>query len=265
MKIVRCQLADGIVETAEIRDDGLLYAVAQDSSGVWRSTHRSVAPVRWLPPVAVTSVWGIGLNYRKHAEEMGSRLPEFPVCFMKPASVVVGHDEAIQIPGGAVASSKVDWECELAVVIGKDALDVRPEEAYDYVAGYTCANDVSARDWQKEWGGTQWCRGKSFNTFCPLGPCLVTHDEIKDPHHLRIQTRVNGEAMQDGDTSDMIFSIPQLIAFLSANTTLAVGTVILTGTPSGVGAGRRPPRFLQKGDLVEVEISGIGVLRNPVT
>ena len=155
-------------------------------------------------------------------------------------------------------------ECELAVVIGKSARNVSRERAYDYILGYTCANDVSARDWQKTDGGGQWCRGKSFDTFLPLGPVLVTADEIADPHALSISTRVNGETLQHSSTGDMIFDIPTLIEFLSASTTLLPGTVILTGTPSGVGMARNPQRWLQPGDSVEVEITSIGTLKNPV-
>jgi 2-keto-4-pentenoate hydratase/2-oxohepta-3-ene-1,7-dioic acid hydratase in catechol pathway len=161
-------------------------------------------------------------------------------------------------------SAKVDYECELAVVIGRACKNIRREEAMDYVLGYTCANDVSARDWQKEGGGSQWSRGKSFDTFAPLGPVLVTPDEIPDPHALRIRTRVNGEVLQDCSTADMVFDIPTLIEFLSGSSTLLPGTVILTGTPHGVGMARTPPRFLQPGDSVSVEIEKIGALTNPV-
>jgi len=162
-------------------------------------------------------------------------------------------------------STEVDWECELAIVIGKKCKNVAKEKALDYVLGYTCANDVSARDWQKRWGGSQWCRGKSFDTFCPLGPAIVTRDEIADPNALRVQTLVNGETMQDSNTRDMIFDVPTLIAFLSGSMTLLPGTVILTGTPSGVGMGMKPPRYLKAGDAVKVVIEGIGELANPVT
>jgi 2-keto-4-pentenoate hydratase/2-oxohepta-3-ene-1,7-dioic acid hydratase in catechol pathway len=158
----------------------------------------------------------------------------------------------------------VDYECELAVVIGRAARNVSRGEALDYVLGYTCANDVSARDWQKAGGGGQWCRGKTFDTFCPLGPVLVTPDTIRDPNALAIRTRLNGQIVQDCNTSDMIFDVPTLIAFLSGSTTLFPGTVILTGTPHGVGMARNPPVWLQDGDTVTVEIEGIGALTNPV-
>ena len=159
----------------------------------------------------------------------------------------------------------MDYEAELAVVIGKAAKNVTRENALSHVLGYTCANDVSARDWQKEGGGSQWCRGKSFDTFCPLGPWLVTPDEIPNPNALHISTKVNGETLQDSSTGDMIFDVATLIEFLSGSTTLLPGTVILTGTPSGVGMARTPPRWLQAGDTVTVEIEKIGALTNPVT
>ena len=177
---------------------------------------------------------------------------------------------AVQNPGDPIVlprwlrSEKVDFECELAVVIGKTCKNVSRANAYDYVLGYTAANDVSARDWQKEGGGSQWCRGKTFDTFAPLGPVLVTSDEIPDPHALRISTRVNDQTLQDCSTSDMIFDIPTLIEFLSGSTTLLPGSVILTGTPHGVGMARTPQLFLQPGDSVTVEIEGIGLLTNPV-
>ena len=161
-------------------------------------------------------------------------------------------------------SREVDYECELAVVIGRECRNVSREAALDHVLGYCCANDVSARDWQRQGGGGQWCRGKSFATFCPLGPVLVTRDAIPDPNALRIRTILNGEVMQDWSTGDMIFDVPTLIEFLSASTVLRPGTVILTGTPHGVGAARTPPVFLRAGDSVSIEIEGIGTLTNPV-
>jgi 2-keto-4-pentenoate hydratase/2-oxohepta-3-ene-1,7-dioic acid hydratase in catechol pathway len=161
-------------------------------------------------------------------------------------------------------SDSVDYECELAVVIGKTCHNVSKAEALAHVAGYTCANDVSARDWQRDGGGGQWCRGKTFATFCPLGPVLVTTDEIPDPNRLPIRTLLNGQVMQDWNTDDMIFDVPTLIEFLSGSTTLLPGTVILTGTPQGVGAAMTPPVFLQPGDSVTIEIEKIGALTNPV-
>jgi 2-keto-4-pentenoate hydratase/2-oxohepta-3-ene-1,7-dioic acid hydratase in catechol pathway len=163
-----------------------------------------------------------------------------------------------------LASDSVDYECELVVVIGKRCHNVGEEQALDYVLGYTCGNDVSARDWQKHGGAHQWCRGKTFATFAPLGPCLATTASIPDPHRLAIRTLLNGEVMQASNTRDMIFPVPALVAFLSASMVLLPGTVIFTGTPPGVGFARRPPVFLQAGDSVTIEIEGIGALTNPV-
>jgi 2-keto-4-pentenoate hydratase/2-oxohepta-3-ene-1,7-dioic acid hydratase in catechol pathway len=161
-------------------------------------------------------------------------------------------------------SDEVDYECELAVVIGKRCKNVRRDDALKYVLGYTCGNDISARDWQRQKGGSQWCRGKFFDTFAPMGPCLVTPDEIPNPNSLQIKTILNGVAVQDWNTNDMIFDVPTLIEFLSGSTTLLPGTVIMTGTPHGVGMGKTPPVYLKPGDQVIVEIEKIGKLTNPV-
>ena len=226
-------------------------------------SRRVISGAQLLAPVVPASILCIGLNYRRHAEEGGSPVPDHPVLFMKMPS-------AVQRPGGpivlprALRSDKVDYECELAVVIGRRCRNVSRERALEYVLGYTCGNDVSARDWQIQWGGSQWCRGKTFDTFCPLGPALVTADEIPNPNALAIKTVVSGETLQDWNTSDMIFDVPALIAFLSGSSTLEPGTVIMTGTPHGVGSARTPPRFLQPGDTVTVEIEKIGALTNPV-
>ena len=206
------------------------------------------------------AIFCIGLNYRKHAEETKTKIPEFPVVFMKSPASVVGPGEPIVLPRH-LRSDQVDYEGELAVVIHKPCKNVSREDALNYVRGYTCANDVSARDWQKQWGSGQWCRGKSFDSFCPLGPHLA---QVSDPGNLRIRTIVNDEVLQDCNTSDMIFDVPALIEFLSGSTTLLPGTVILTGTPHGVGMARTPQRWLKAGDTVTVEIEKIGVLTNPV-
>lgn len=190
-------------------------------------------------------------------------MPQFPVLFVKGTNAVQNPGEPILIPTH-LRSQEVDYECELAVVIGRRCKNVRREEALGYVLGYTCANDVSARDWQLKRGGGQWCRGKSFDTFAPLGPCLVTPDEIPNPNSLRIRTILNGETVQDWNTNDMIFDVPSLIEFLSGSTTLLPGTVILTGTPHGVGMACNPPRWLKPGDVVTIEIEKIGALTNPV-
>lgn len=211
----------------------------------------------------VPSVFGIGLNYRSYARQIGANLPEYPLVFMKQGAAVIGEGDAIEIPV-TLAAEEVDYEGELAVVIGWTCRNCRPEEALEYVAGYLCANDVSARDWQFRKGSGQFVRGKTFDTFCPLGPHLVPAKEIPDPQQLCLRTRVNGELRQEGHTGDMIFTVEQLISFLSGSTTLLPGTVILTGTPGGTGSGQTPPVFLAEGDCVEVEIEGIGCLRNPV-
>ncbi len=216
-----------------------------------------------LAPVDPPSILCIGLNYRQHAEETGAKFPQYPVLFTKGVNTVQHPGGAIEIPTH-LASDEVDYECELAVVIGRTCKNVSRADALDCVWGYTCANDVTARDWQKQKGGSQWCRGKTFDTFCPLGPCLTTRDEIPNPNALRLRTIINGETMQDSNTADMIFDVPALIEFLSGSNTLLPGTVIMTGTPSGVGMARQPPRWLREGDEVTVEIEGIGRLTNPV-
>ncbi|MCB1775707.1 MAG: fumarylacetoacetate hydrolase family protein, partial [Gammaproteobacteria bacterium] len=177
---------------------------------------------------------------------------------------VIGPGETIRIPAACEHGPEVDFEAELAVVIGKEARNVGVDEALRYVLGYTCANDVSARRWQKHGGGGQWVRGKSFDTFCPLGPVIVTADEIPDPQRLAIRSELNGEVMQSSTTADMIFSVAELVAFLSRDTTLAPGTVILTGTPEGVGFARKPPVFLDDGDTITISVGAIGTLSNPV-
>jgi len=223
-------------------------------------------------------VIGIGRNYAAHAAERGADVPDRPMTFCKNPASLTTHGTAIVIPaccrdpetggedrGEPSAFGQVDYEAELAVIIGGPTKDVTEDEALGRVLGYCCANDVSARWWQKHGSGGQFNRGKSFDTFCPLGPRVVEPDAAPDPQRLRVVCRLNGRTMQDGSTADMIFPVAALIAELSRGTTLLPGTVILTGTPSGVGAGRTPPVFLQAGDEVEVEIDGPGVLCNTVS
>ncbi|HEX2746566.1 MAG TPA: fumarylacetoacetate hydrolase family protein [Verrucomicrobiales bacterium] len=263
MKIIRCLSPDGTPCLAALQPDGTARKLEGGLFDSPRVTGETVSAERLLAPLDPEVILCIGLNYRRHAEEGNAPIPEFPVLFMKSKA-------AVQHPGGPIElprhlrSDQVDYECELAVVIGKRCKNVSREEALDYVLGYTCANDVSARDWQRARGGNQWCRAKTFDTFCPLGPCLVTRDELPDPSALTIRTVLNGNVMQDWTTDDMIFDVPSLISFLSGSTTLLPGTVILTGTPHGVGFARTPPVFMQPGDTVSVEISGIGTLTNPV-
>ena len=263
MKIQRHLDSHGNVCFAEIhqnspatRLDGELLS-GFTSTGVPADVAKILAPLE--PRVLLCS----GLNYRKHAEEVGAKAPQYPVLFIKTATCVQNPGDPILIPT-TLPSHEVDYECELAVIIGRTAKNVARAEALDYVLGYTCANDVSARDWQVKNSSGQWCRGKIFDTFAPLGPWIVTRDEIANPDALGIRTVLNGETMQDSNTSDMIFSVAELIAFFSASTTLLPGTVLLTGTPSGVGMSRKPPVWLQTGDSVTVTIENIGSLTNPV-
>lgn len=226
-------------------------------------TTETVAIKELLAPITPAVIIAIAQNYRAHALEMGGKLPERPVFFIKLPQTLQDPFKPIRLPRH-LRSDKVDFEAELAVITRRPLKNASEEEAIAAILGYTAANDVSARDWQKEWGGGQFCRGKGFDTFCPLGPVIVTPDEIPDPGALRIRGLLNGEVMQDGHTSDLVFRVPQLLSFLSGSTTLPAGTVVLTGTPSGVGAARTPPRFLQPGDTFTVDIEGIGSLSNPV-
>ena len=202
----------------------------------------------------------IGLNYRDHAAESNMAIPKQPVVFSKFSTAVIAPGEPVVLPA---TSEQVDYEAELAVVIGRRAKNVRAELALDHVLGYTCFNDVSARDFQFADG--QWQRGKSCDTFAPMGPTIVTADEVADPHHLSIKLILNGQAMQDSNTDRFIFGIPELIEFLSQTITLEPGDVIATGTPPGVGFARKPPVFLKPGDKMEVVIEKVGTLGNPVT
>ncbi|HYA13629.1 MAG TPA: fumarylacetoacetate hydrolase family protein [Syntrophales bacterium] len=215
-----------------------------------------------LPPISPSNILALGLNYRKHADETNVSYPEIPIVFIKATSSIIGHLSPILLP--AAGPENVDYEAELAVVIRRKVKNIPPSEVLDCILGYTCANDVSARDWQIEKQKKQWARGKSFDTFCPLGPYLVTQDEISDPQNLRIRTILNGRTVQDSNTSDMIFDIPAIVSDLSRSMTLLPGTVILTGTPEGVGFTRQPPLFLKDGDIVTIEIEKIGQLTNPV-
>ena len=262
MKIVRFQDSTGAVHHGEWVDEGNARLIEGDLFGDYRVTDQTVAIAKLLAPVEPRTILCIGLNYKKHAEESKKSLPEYPLLFIKAANTLQNPGDPILVP--IVERDATDYECELAVVIGKAAKNVTREAALDYVLGYTAANDVSGRDWQINKGGTQWCRGKSFDTFCPLGPCIVTTDEIPNPNALKIKTVLNGKVMQDWTTEDMIFDVRHLIEFLSQSTTLLPGTVILTGTPQGVGFARKPKVVLKDGDEVTVEVEKIGALTNPV-
>lgn len=222
----------------------------------------------WIDSLPIRHIIGIGRNYAEHAKEQAADVPTRPMVFTKNiASLSLNGDEIVipkvcQDPSNG--GDQTDFEAELCVIIGRAAKDVPVAQALSCVLGYTCANDVSARWWQKEGSGGQFCRGKSFDTFCPIGPRIVPAAEIADPQNLRVQCRVNGQTMQDASTKQMMFPVATLIADLSRGTTLVPGTIILTGTPSGVGMARKPPVWLRHGDVVEVEIEKIGVLKNRV-
>ncbi len=220
------------------------------------------AQSRILPPVVEPQkILCIGLNYADHAAETGAKVGDEPVVFNKFPTCLRANHEPIELPA---VSQEVDYEAELVVVIGRRGKNIPRENAMQHVAGYTVGNDVSARDWQKGKPGKQWLLGKSFDSFAPIGPELVTADEIEDPHNLRIVCRLNGETMQDSSTKELIFRIDFLVSYLSQVCTLMPGDLIFTGTPPGVGMARKPPVFLKPGDRVEVEIEKLGVLTNPV-
>ena len=247
----------------ELPADGEIFSLDATRLASLQSTDES----QWLPePAQLLPVVGqpskvicIGLNYRDHAIESGAEIPSEPVVFSKFNTTLVGHGDSIRLPA---VSSEVDYEAELVVVIGKKAKHVPAAAAMDYVFGYTCGHDVSARDWQKGRPGGQWLLGKTFDTFAPTGPCIVPVSEVSDPANLRVRMHLNGEVVQDSTTAQLIFDIPSLIEHLTKIVTLLPGDLIFTGTPPGVGAARNPPVFLKPGDDCKVEIEGIGTLAN---
>ena len=263
MRIFRYLDQSGKMGFGRFDKDGNTFMILQKGDGDFEATDQRITPFQFLTPIDFRCIYAVGLNYRAHAEETGLEIPKYPMVFMKAPTATQNPGDPIVLPR-YLRSDKVDFEGELGVVIGQPCKNVKPEEALSYVLGYVCANDVSARDWQKEKGGGQFCRGKTFDTFCPVGPCLATADEIPDPSKLTIRSFVNDEKMQESGTDDMIFDVPTLISFLSGSTTLLPGTLILTGTPSGVGEARDPKRYLVPGDEVTVEIEGAGILTNPV-
>lgn len=222
----------------------------------------SEQPLRVLCPIDTPrKILCIGLNYRDHAIETKAPIPDEPIVFCKMPTAMVGPDEPILLPR---VSSEVDYEAELVLVIGHPMKSVSEEDAVAGIFGYSVGHDVSARDWQKGKPGKQWFLGKSFDTFAPLGPAIVTADEVSDTSNLRIQCRINGETLQDSTTKELIFKPAQLVSYISQVMTLDAGDVIYTGTPPGVGMARTPPRFLKDGDIVEIEIESVGLLSNPV-
>ena len=250
-----CPVKDG-TELMDVLGDREALAALYEAA----APEHLLSDVQLLAPVADPPQFlGIGLNYRLHAAETGAAIPESPICFPFFNSSIINPGDAIRLPP---FTDKVDWEVELAVVIGKEACCVSEEDAVDYIAGYTIVNDVSARDIQMSEG--QWSRAKSFDTFKPMGPWIVTADELGAAGDLDVKLWVNGEIKQDSETSDLIFDVPQLVSHMSQHLTLGVGAVISTGTPSGVGMARKPPEYLRPGDEVTLEIEGIGRLSNPV-
>jgi 2-keto-4-pentenoate hydratase/2-oxohepta-3-ene-1,7-dioic acid hydratase in catechol pathway len=266
MKIAQGKLASGEICWLEVTPDPAQPIYRRLSGDPFRGNLQAgeqVTVTELLAPIQPRAMYCIGLNYRSHADSIGIAPPKQPVIVPKGINSVLPTGRPILLPRN-LASHKVDYEGELAVIIGRDCKDATPKTALQYVLGYTCANDVSARDWQFEWGGGQWARAKQFDTFGPLGPWLVTADEIPDPAVLNIETTVNGDVRQRSSLKHLIFSVPELITFLSGSSTLLAGTVILTGTPSGVGMKQEPPSWLKKGDVIDVKIDGIGVLTNSV-
>lgn len=263
MKIVRYCSKDGSVSYGSLHADGSVTRCDGELFHSLSDTGESVSAEKLLSPLIPSSILCVGLNYYDHAREIGLKEPDFPVLFMKNPSSLANPGDPIVIPRSCEASPEVDYEIELAAVIGNSAKNVSEADALDSVFGFTIANDVSARICQRHNGG-QWVRAKSFDTFCPLGPALVTRDEIPDPQTLKLVTKLNGEAVQNGSSSDMIFSVARLISLLSQDMTILPGTVILTGTPGGVGVGRKPQLFLAPGDRLELTIEPIGTLSNPV-
>ena len=260
MQIVRF-LSGGQTYHGKRIDDASAFQIEGNLFDNYRVTERKLKIDKLLAPLIPQDILCIGLNYREHAKESNSAIPENPMLFIKASNTLSNPFDAIPLPR---RSTQIDYECELAVVIGKTAKDVSRADALKYVFGYTCANDVSSRDWQREksLGGGQFARGKSFDGFCPLGPWIVTADEIPNPNALRLGTTLNGKVMQDHTTGDMIFDVPTLIESLSSTMTLRPGAVILTGTPQGVGFARTPPVWLKNGDKVVIEVERIGKLEN---
>jgi 2-keto-4-pentenoate hydratase/2-oxohepta-3-ene-1,7-dioic acid hydratase in catechol pathway len=237
-------------------------AAAQKAASKASAVTIPLAMARFCAPVIdPRKIVCLGLNYRDHAAESGAQIPKEPILFSKYATALTGHGESIRLPS---VSQEVDFEAELVIVVGKRGRHIAESAAMDYVAGYAVGHDVSARDWQLKKDGKQWMVGKTFDTFAPVGPELVTVDEGIDPHNLPIRLRLNGQTMQDSNTKQMIFGVGATLAYLSQVFTLEPGDLIFTGTPPGVGFARKPPVFMKGGDVAEVEIEGLGTLRNPV-
>jgi 2-keto-4-pentenoate hydratase/2-oxohepta-3-ene-1,7-dioic acid hydratase in catechol pathway len=256
MKLIRYLDHSSKIQYAAEQPGGAHLRMEGDPFGNNRVTQESASIAKILAPVVPVMIWCIGQNYRQHAAEVGMSSGDYPVVFAKGANTLQDPGAPIAIPTRA-GTTELDYEGELVVIIGKACKDVSRDHALEYVAGY-------ARDWQLKKGGSQWCRGKSFDTFAPIGPCLVTPASIPDTSGLAIQTTVNGRVLQDGSTRDMVRDVPALIEFLSQSTTLLPGTAIFTGTPHGVGMAQKPPLWLKDGDEVSITIEKIGTLTNTV-
>jgi 2-keto-4-pentenoate hydratase/2-oxohepta-3-ene-1,7-dioic acid hydratase in catechol pathway len=267
MKLLTFKKLDGRLRVGELREESL-YSLGTDLSmleiaaeGRLPSRDESFKVMKHQgikAPLIPRKIFCVGRNYAEHAAELSNTVPEKPLIFSKYPTCVIATGE--EVCWSADITQQVDWEGELVVVIGKEAKNVSEEEAYEHIFGYTIANDISARDLQSS--ESQWVRAKAQDTFCPLGPVIVTRDEIEDPHNLGIVTKVNGETMQDSNTRNMVFNVPFLVSYLSKTFTLQSGDLILTGTPSGVGKAMNPPRFLQDGDEVSITIEAIGTIVN---
>jgi 2-keto-4-pentenoate hydratase/2-oxohepta-3-ene-1,7-dioic acid hydratase in catechol pathway len=264
MRIARFISDDGNIVTGELLNDDTARVLKGSIADGFEATRFQAKVTKLLAPLVPTDILCIGLNYREHAAESGSSIPTNPVLFIKASNTLNNSGDPIPIPR---RSQMIDYEGELAVIIGKPAKHIPRDRALDYVFGYCIANDVSARDWQREksLGGGQFARGKSFDGFCPLGPWITTKDQVPNPNALRLKTILNGQVMQDHTTADMIFDVATLIESLSSTMTLRAGSVLLTGTPQGVGFARTPPVWMKPGDRVAVEIEQLGRLENPVT
>ncbi|MGJ8639755.1 MAG: fumarylacetoacetate hydrolase family protein [Opitutaceae bacterium] len=262
MKIYRIQTETSDAQWAESPNGTDFYALSGSLEG-FSQTGKLVIAKKVLAPVLPPAIYIVGYNYSNDLAAARADGDRYPVIVMKAVSTVIADGDAIELPDPQI-SSEVDYEGELAVVIGRSAKNVSTESASDYILGYTIANDLTARDWQRNGAGGQWVRAKNFDTFCPLGPAIVTADSVDLEKGLRIQTWINDELRQDDTTNSMVFPINEVVAHLSAYNTLLPGTVILTGTPSGIGKHQVPPAYLKSGDRIRIEIQALGVLENRV-
>ena len=254
MKIFRYLDQSGKMGFGRFDEEGKTYLILQKEDGDFEATDQAITPFQFLTPIDFRCIYAVGLNYRAHAEETGMEVPPEPIIFFKATSAIVGPNDDIHIPKN---SKKSDWEVELGVVIGKEAKYISEDQAQDHIAGYCVVNDLSERAFQLEHSG-QWVKGKSCDTFGPIGPYLVTKDEVADPQNLSMWLDVNGKRMQDGSTKTMVYGVNFLISYLSKFMSLQPGDIISTGTPPGVGMGMKPQVFLKPGDEMKLGIEGLG-------